>query len=243
MIRNPALMIIIRNHMIKIIFLSLILAVLLPLSLHSQDLRIYDDLRMGKHDVGFEIIYITDSSRSFKNKKRIFQVSVWYPAEYSSEALQLTPGDYIELIASETNPYEHSRSKKELAVNAYAAHSASFGSNIFKLKKILLDKAYAYKMLPKKSGRFPVIFFVQGRSDSPAANFAMCEYLSSNGFVVVSIPAIGINKRGLDFNEANLESQVKDQEFLYRYVTGNFKNIDRQNIFYIGYSYGSMTSL
>jgi pimeloyl-ACP methyl ester carboxylesterase len=220
-----------------------ILIILFPLRSFSQELQIYSDLRMGKNSVGFETSYITDSSRTYKGEKRILQISHWFPSITNNSLTQLTLGDYVDLMVSETNPSDITKAKKELAANAFIGHYSSTGVNTFKLKRDLIKKVYADKNSQVKNSKFPVIFFVQGRSDSPVRNFAMYEYLASNGYHVFSIPAIGTNKREVDFNLTDLKSQVQDQTFLYRHVLNNFPSVDKENIFYIGYSYGSMTSL
>lgn len=193
--------------------------------------------------VGFERIDEFDSSRMFNGKPRHLQILTWYPAIEDTINSNTTLKFYTELTAGEINISDTSRRAKENAVNKYVNYYSDFGINNFKYKKELAGKTIARINSEPRNRKFPVIYFVQGRSGSPVENFAMYEFLASKGFVVVTIPAFGFNSRRMEFDSLDFQAQVLDQKFVFNFVNKYFDNVDKDKQAYMGFSYGSITSL
>lgn len=193
--------------------------------------------------VGFERIDEFDSSRTYNGKPRHLQILTWYPAIEDSINKNTTLKFYTELTSGEINISDTSRRAKENAVNKYVNYYSDFGTNNFKFKKELAGNTIAKINSEPRNRKFPVIYFVQGRSGSPVENFAMYEFLASNGYVVVTIPAFGFNSRRMEFDSLDFQTQILDQKFVFDFVNKNFQNIEKDKQAYMGFSYGSITSL
>ena len=101
----------------KIIIISII--ILLAPNLFAQD-NIWDKLDKGNYEVGFEVLSLYDSSRTINNQKnyRPIQISIWYPAEFSSNPSSMKYKDYFLLSATEIN-FEVSEELKDSAISEY----------------------------------------------------------------------------------------------------------------------------
>lgn len=192
--------------------------------------------------VGFEKYDLFDSTRMYDEKPRHLQLLMWYPADIDTSSQSITLKYYAELKASEINVSDTLKNAKEKAVNEYVSYNSKLGVVSFKFKKGLADNTLSRRNARIKKHKHPVIYFVQGRSGSPVDNFAMYEFLASNGYIVLTTPAYGNTTRYMTFDSTEFETQLLDQEMVYDFANDNL-NIDAKRQAYIGYSYGSITSV
>ena len=186
-------------------------------------------LSAGEYKVGYKHYTIIDSTRTYQihnefNNQRInrpIPVSIWYPATievYESEPLSVL--DYLEILKEEEE-------WKNLP-NEYLLDWFPYLWNTPQNKAHLSEKATAYYNPTLLDENFPVIIYAPSYQASSIENFALFEYLASNGFVVISSPSRGTETRWLEGGTTkDMETQSRDVEFLLKEIH-NYENIDSE---------------
>lgn len=106
----------------------------------------------------------------------------------------------------------------------------------------LTEKTTAFSNAKFLEGKFPVVLYAPSYQASSIENFALCEYLSSNGFVVISSPSRGTDTRWLEGGTTkDMETQSRDVEFLLKEIH-QYKNIDLDKIALMGFSFGGLSN-
>ena len=109
-------------------------------------------------------------------------------------------------------------------------------------KAHLSEKVNAFSNPSFLDGNFPVIVYAPSYQASSIENFALFEYLASNGFVVISSPSRGTNTRWLEGGTTkDMETQSRDVEFLLKEIN-KYKNIDIDRIALMGFSFGGLSN-
>ncbi len=139
----------------------------------------------GKDAVGFRVVQQYDYSRSYQGKNdvtgkpsqgeraRPIQTLIWYPAEGGGPT-HVTFADYLELLTTQ----ENFKQTPEVAAGILAPIKKDYSS-------ALATVMWAIKDGPAKPGSFPVIIYAPS-FNAPAENADLCEYLASNGYIVVA---------------------------------------------------------
>ncbi len=200
------------------------------------------NLENGKYSVGFCHYTTLDSTRTysramdFTNKKvaRPISISLWYPAEQiadGKEPLQVL--DYLEILKEEEE-WEHLPNEQILNWFYYRNTPAN--------QKHLAEKTTAYAKVEPAKGKFPVIVYAPSFQASSIENFALCEYLASHGFVVISSLSRGTETRWFSNNSAKeMETQARDMEFLLK-EAGKLPLVDYDKIALMGFSFGGLSN-
>lgn len=201
------------------------------------------DLKNGKYQVGFHHYTTSDSTRTYSrvfdytNKKiaRPIPVSIWYPSEENlnnAEPLQVV--DYLEILKEEEE-WEHLPNEQILNWFYYPNTRAN--------QKHLIEKTTAYAKATFGNGKFPVIIYAASFQASSIENFALCEYLASHGFVVVSSPSRGTETRWFSNTLAKeMETQARDVEFLIK-EAGKLPIVDEKKMAIMGFSFGGLANI
>src|SRR5690606_7046252 len=126
-------------------------------------------------------------SRAFEytNKKiaRPIPISLWYPSEQNAiSAKPLQVLHYLEILKVEEE-WEYLPNEQILNWFSYPNTPAN--------QKHLAEPTTTYAKAGFAKGKFPVIVYAPSFQASSIENFALCEYLASHGFVVVSSPSRG----------------------------------------------------
>lgn len=201
------------------------------------------DLEKGKYNVGFRHYTISDSTRTYsriydytKTKiARPISVSMWYPSGQNVEGLEpLQVVDYFEILKKEEE-WEHLPNEQLLNWFYY--------SNTPENQKHLEEKTTAYAKAEFGKGKFPLILYTPSYQASSIENFALCEYLASHGFVVMSGPSRGTDTRWFSSNNAKeMETQARDVEFLMK-EAGKFPIVDHDKMAVMGFSFGGLSNI
>ena len=201
------------------------------------------DLNNGKYKVGFRHYTVYDSTRTYSriydytNKKvaRPIPISIWYPSEQNiGNKKQLKILDYFEILKEEEE-WEHLPNEQILNWFYYSNTSAN--------QKHLVEKTTAYKKSKFAKGKFSVIIYAPSYQASSIENFALCEYLASHGYVVISSPSRGAQTRWFSNNNAmEMETQARDVEFLIKEV-GKVPTVDYDKIAIMGFSFGGLSNI
>ncbi|MEQ5789764.1 prolyl oligopeptidase family serine peptidase [Muricauda sp. NFXS6] len=201
------------------------------------------DLENGKYHVGFHHYIAADSTRTYSrvfdytNKKvaRPIPINLWYPSEQNvSGAKPLLVLDYLEILKEEEE-WEHLPNEQILNWFYYPNTAAN--------QNHLAEQTTAYANVGYSKGKFPVIIYAPSFQASSIENFALCEYLASHGFVVVSSPSRGTETRWFSNNNAKeMETQARDVEFLIK-EAGKYPMVDYGKIAIMGFSFGGLSNI
>ncbi len=200
-------------------------------------------LNKGSFNVGFYHFQVNDSTRTYKrlfdwNNKSIprpIPISLWYPAQENLEDLEaLMILDYFEILKEEE---EWEYLPNEQLLNWF------YYPNTLANQNHLKQKAIAYKQKEPIDGRFPVVIYAPSYQASSIENFALCEFLASHGYLVISSPSRGTENRFFEGGtEKDMETQARDVEFLVKEV-GKLQNADFNRIATMGFSFGGMANM
>lgn len=197
----------------------------------------------GKYSVGFEHYLAVDSTRTYKrifdwNNKvipRQIPVSIWYPSvDDPSKNTQLAIIDYMEILKEEEE-WEHLPNEQILNWFYY--------QNTPENQAHLKERSTAYLQASSTSEKFPTIIYAPSYQASSIENFALCEFLASHGYVIISSPSRGAETRFLEGGtEKDMETQARDLEFLIKEV-GAREDVDPNNIATMGFSFGGLANV
>ena len=197
----------------KIIILSIL--ILSTDAIFSQN-EVWNFLDKGTYNVGFKYFSLYDSSRTIHNPEgyRPVQVSIWYPAEIS-DAESMIYKDYFLLSAQEKN-FNISDAYKDSAIIKYKSLLAQNGISDKAANEWFNTTMLAVKDAKPKTGKYPLVVVAQGNFHSAHHQSFLCEFLASNGYVVVTTPSqTRISGLLTDASQAveSADEQVKDMKF------------------------------
>jgi pimeloyl-ACP methyl ester carboxylesterase len=201
------------------------------------------NLNNGKYKVGFEHYTAVDSTRTyrvhneFNNQliNRPIPISLWYPTRFQEGiSKELSVLDYLEILKKEEE-------WKNLP-NDFLLDWFPYLWNTPQNKAHLSEKVTAFSSSIPLNRKFPVIVYAPSYQASSIENFALFEYLTSNGFVVISSPSRGTETRWLEGGTTkDMETQSRDVEFLLKEIRKH-ENIDINNIALMGFSFGGLSN-
>jgi pimeloyl-ACP methyl ester carboxylesterase len=194
----------------------------------------------GPYSVGLRVAEQYDRSRDFATidesgkpitaqGPRPLQILVWYPAEKSS-GKTMTFGDYSALIQTEASfdkPIEHGKS--QAFVEQY-------------MHGITALPAWATRGATMQAGQFPVVIYAPGLNAPATENIELCEYLASNGYVVMASPSMGAASRTMTVDLAGANAEARDMSFLIDFAK-TLPDTEMSEVAAMGYSWGGMAAL
>jgi dienelactone hydrolase len=195
----------------------------------------------GMYPVGLRVIEQYDASRVFEiasedantpastEGPRPMQTLVWYPAE-TSGGRSMTLANYAALIKTETSfgaPVE--RGKPQAFVEQY-------------MRGVSALSTLAVRDAAMKVGRFPVVIYAPSLNAPATENIELCEYLASNGFVVIATPSMGAKSRNMTIDIAGANAGARDISFLIDFAKA-LPDADMDEVAVMGYSWGGMSAL
>lgn len=106
-----------------------------------------------------------------------------------------------------------------------------------------LDRAmWAVRDAAPEPGHFPVAIYAPSFSASAHENADLCEFLASQGYVVLSSASVGARGRDMTHDLEGVEAQVSDIEYLIGYAR-SIAQADTGHVAVIGYSWGGMANV
>ncbi|HMB62554.1 MAG TPA: CocE/NonD family hydrolase [Eudoraea sp.] len=201
------------------------------------------DLRYGKYKVGFNHYLTFDSTRTYKriydwknhSIPRPIPVSIWYPSGKIPEQVErMKVLDYMEILKEEE---EWEYLPKEQILNWFYYPNTDVNRNH------MSEITEAFSETEAENGQFPVLIYAPSYQASSIENFALCEYLASHGYIIISSPSRGTENRFFEGDTVkDMETQARDIEFLVK-EAAKFRNADFDRIATIGFSFGGLSNV
>ena len=190
----------------------------------------------GKYAVGLKVVQQYDPDRSFSlsderqpNSKRPLQTLVWYPATRGQTA-PMTLSDFENLIAHETSFDEASlHGPSQEFVHAFMQGTES-------------ERTISVRDATPEPHQFPVVIYAPSLNAPNFENIELCEYLASNGFVVLASPSMGALTRHMQVNASDAAGQTADILFLLKFAK-TLPYADLGKVAVLGYSLGGTAAL
>ncbi len=231
-----------RLHINKLQFLPLVFLFNLFICTSQATLKNLS-LEYGRYPIGFRHYLNIDSSRTYYRMMdftnecilREIPVSIWYPALAGvNNGTPMKVLDYMKILKEEEEweylPDEH------ILNWFYYPNTADNQDHLKEEVRSVLDAAVV-------DGSFPTIIYAPSYQASSIENFALCEFLASHGFVVISSPSRGSENRFFNGGtEKDMEAQARDIEFLIK-ESLNLKYVDYKAIATMGFSFGGLSNV
>ncbi|WP_075351959.1 dienelactone hydrolase family protein [Algoriphagus marinus] len=201
-------------------------------------------LSNGPYAVGFTHYTSHDSTRLYSRildytKEKIprpITTSIWYPSEEKVNGLSpVTVKDYVRILAEEE--------EWEYLPDYYLLDWFRDLPNSPQNQQHLIEKSTAYFDLTWSDGSHPTVIYSPSYQASSVENFALCEYLASHGYVVISSPSRGADTRYLEGGTVKeLETQARDIEFLIDKAI-QIPSVNPKKIAAMGFSFGGLSNV
>lgn len=188
-------------------------------------------LKPGPHPVGFKAGVHYDLGRppirgqfSAFRKGRAVHISVWYPASPKANHQPMMYGEYLDEVSRMLNPREVTKRTRAEAIHQHNILLSQLGgdSTLFlkHLGPVMNSITRAYRNAALHSGSFPVLIY----PESPHLNNILCEYLSSYGYIVVSVSRHGTLTPEFEWQSVKgIETLVQDCQFALSVIRKEFK--------------------
>jgi pimeloyl-ACP methyl ester carboxylesterase len=198
----------------------------------------------GPHAVGLRVVLQYDYSRTYRTRTdfagnpatgeraRPIQTLIWYPA-HKSAAHRLTYGDYLGMLAREEN------------FAPTSAEGAKATRQIEEEQDADADPTapmQATRDAKPESGLFPLVIYAPSYNAPAFENADLCEYLASQGYVVMASPDMGAHTRDMTGNVEGIEAQARDISFLIGYAH-SIPQADLSHVAVAGFSWGGISNL
>jgi Dienelactone hydrolase and related enzymes len=226
----------------RLLTLSIVVSIQTSLVLAQTSLKKID-LESGDFQVGFKHYLTTDSTRTYnriydwnnKSVPRPIPISIWYPSDKTLDnPAPMNVLDYMEILKEEE--------EWEYLPNDQILNWFYYPNNLANQSHLKEQTTARYGIKPTK-GTFPVIIYAPSYQASSIENFALCEYLTSHGYVVISSPSRGAENRFLEGGTPkDLETQARDIEFLIKEVH-KLPYADTEHIATMGFSFGGLSNV
>jgi pimeloyl-ACP methyl ester carboxylesterase len=194
----------------------------------------------GRYAVGLRVVYQYDYERIYRpatndlgkpyegERARPLQTLIWYPAETSNRN-SMSVREYADLVTTETtfeHPFITEDDRQEIA-----ALGASLDTRL-----------WAVRDAKPVEGHFPVVIYAPSFSSVSWENADLCEYLATQGYVVLATPDMGATNRSMTLDLAGVDTQAQDISFLIGYAQ-TLPNTQMTRVAAVGYSWGGICNL
>lgn len=210
----------------------------------SSGQALYQNIQLdyGEHQVGFQHLVETDRTRPYDRVMdydnslsfRPMPISSWYPLTSAENLDRAQISDYTRVLKEEE--------EWESLPDAYF-FSWFYYPETTAGKANLGQPTRAYRGGEVLVGKHPVVIYAPSYQASSAENFILCEYLASQGYIVLSTPSRGVDQRQMGpGTTAEAEAQLQDLNYLVGYAS-TLPNADLERLYTIGFSFGGFPSV
>jgi dienelactone hydrolase len=206
----------------------------------------------GTHPVGLRLVEQYDLSRGYRGatdpytgkptsgtRVRPIQTLIWYPAERGT-GLAMNAGDYLRMAAT-ADDFSHTAAER---ARLEAGYVNSRGSVLTpqRAQAEIAAVMMARRDAMASAGKFPVVIYAPSYRAPAFENADLCEYLASQGYVVIASPSTGQGPDGMKDDLEGVEAQVGDIQFLIGYAH-SLPQADTDHLAVMGYSWGGLANV
>jgi dienelactone hydrolase len=198
----------------------------------------------GPHPVGFRVVQQYDYSRTYEihmdvagkqethEGSRPLQTLIWYPAQQTSSQ-RITYGAYLALLATEE---QFSQMPSE------AAETLREKETYYQADADPALPMWAIRDAPPDNRTFPLVLYAPSDNAPAFENADLCEYLASEGYVVIASPSVGARSFNVSGGIEDAEAEAGDISFLIGFAH-SIAQVDLSNIALVGYGTGGLANL
>ena len=197
----------------------------------------------GPHAVGLRVVQQYDHSRALEAQVDVFgktgnvaparpiQTLVWYPAKRTSAAPMLV-ADYRQAALADIDfAFPSAEAARQRALWLASPQKAQYSAPTLAVR----DAAPA-------GGTYPVVIYAPSFASNAYENLDLCEYLASQGYVVIASRSQGPRAATMTDDVAGVEAQAADIAFLVNYAQ-TLPQADMSKVAAAGYSWGGMANV
>jgi dienelactone hydrolase len=217
----------------------------------------WGELKAGKYPVGFRSLYQLDVARSYDadypatgrppvKKPRPIFLAIWYPAAAQHDT-SMVYRDYFRAVSEASPVPEFAQRLRRFTRDTACKYM--MGKECEKLTEqervawegLLATPVFATLNVAAAPGRFPVVIYHPGLGGTFDDNAVACEYLASQGYVVLSSAYQAADSSLLSI-DGDLGTSLEDLSFVLRYAaTLPFADVSR--VAGMGHGYGAEAML
>ncbi|MCC3156560.1 dienelactone hydrolase family protein [Hymenobacter sp. 15J16-1T3B] len=211
----------------------------------------FADLKPGPHAVGFRVVQQYDYTRSYRDKTdlvtgkpyageraRPVQTLVWYPAQKGG-----TPVRYADYMRTEATDETFSRPEAELTAYLESRRQWATARIGAKAAQAMLEqRMWAVSNAQPAAGKYPVVIYAAGGGGAAHEAADFCEYLASQGYVVLASRSLGTRTYLMNFDAEGLDTQARDIRFLLAYAQ-SLPQADVSHVAAVGWSWGGLANV
>lgn len=151
-------------------------------SIDAQSL-FHSALPSGTYAVGYSVLQIEDSTRTYAGRSRLLNTSLWFPAKADGRPIRFK--EYLNTEALNTGNIIDDTQLKVL-MEQFLSRAIRNGANQKDLESLLQQKVLARSNDTKIDGGFPFVMVLQGGGRPAYTQFILNEWLASYGYIVAS---------------------------------------------------------
>ncbi|MGZ5201357.1 MAG: dienelactone hydrolase family protein [Telluria sp.] len=204
----------------------------------------------GPHAVGVKFVQQYDRSRLYKTpidtatgtpskgeRTRPIQAVVWYPAAPGGKPVSYR--DYLETIPTED---DFTRSPAEVKRMTDQRIDGNAGARRDALLHDIARAMHAVRDARPEGGKYPVVIYAPSFAAYAVENVDLCEYLASQGYIVLSSPSLGAHTRSMTVDLEGVEAQAADISYLIGYAD-TLPQADTSRTAAVGFSWGGLANV
>jgi tetratricopeptide (TPR) repeat protein len=204
----------------------------------------------GPHAVGVKFIQQYDHTRLFKKqidlatgepaqgeRTRPMQTLVWYPAARGGQPV--TYRQYLDTMSTED---EFTRGAADVKRMTDDLIDSNAGTRRDALLREVARPMLAVRDARAENGKFPVVIYAPSYSASAVENADLCEYLASQGYIVLSSASMGPHTRSMTVDLDGVETQAADISYLIGYAS-TLPQADTSKVAAVGFSWGGLANV
>jgi pimeloyl-ACP methyl ester carboxylesterase len=221
---------------------------------NGQQSKYWGQLIKGRFEVGYQDTVLFNHDQQYTLGKysgpKPYFVNIWFPTN-SKLGKQIEYNDYLKLTPPHgTESVTDSIGKVQMAsfIKWGVTYNLDFWENE-KLtdsknhlaKKLLLQRLDVFKTDKYPTARYPTIIYHHGNGGIPFENSILFEFLASHGYVIISADYHWPSLRERSYTHES-DRSLMDVDFIAAF-SHSLPFTDRQNLTYIGHSWGGGVAL